>query len=364
MAKLTLPFALLCLAGAVAYPLLDSNPADTTIAVFTLVFMAAGVGWNIFSGYTGYIALGHAVYFGLGSYTIALACQHWQIPGGWKPFLIVPLAGLVAAAFAVPLGAVALRTRRHTFIVITIAMFFIFQNLALNLHTVTGGSAGLTLPFPLWSGASYNLPFYYVILGVVVLAAATSWWVRSSKFGLELLAIRDDEDRARGLGVRSAPLKLSAFALSAFFVGMAGAVNAYFIGSLYPTSAFDALFDVTIALMAFLGGLGTLAGPILGALLIIPAKQELPIFTSQLGISTEVSGGLYLILLGVLFLAVVLLLPQGIVPSITTLLAKLRGSHSTPVAPTPVAPTPVAPTPVEPTATPSPVALETGEAHA
>ncbi len=121
------------LAAFIAFPFVFSDPATTTIAVFTLFFAAAAVGWNIFSGYTGYIALGHAVYFGIGAYAMALLCQAWNIPAGYAPFFLLPLTGLIAAAFAVPFGWIALRTRRHTFVVITIATFFIMQLMAYNL---------------------------------------------------------------------------------------------------------------------------------------------------------------------------------------------------------------------------------------
>lgn len=326
-------FWLACLVGVSVFPLVFSNPATTTIAFFTLVFAAAGTAWNIFSGYTGYIALGHAAFFGLGCYTMAIACEWWNIPGGWEPFALVPLAGIVAAVFSVPVGVIALRTRRHTFVVITIALFFIFQLLAYNLRGLTNGSSGLSLPIPTWSGDQFNLPFYYVMLVILLLAIATSWFVRHSKYGLELLAIRDDEDRARGLGVRTGAAKLSAFVLSAFFVGMTGAVWAYFLESIYPPFAFDANFDVLIALMAFLGGLGTISGPLLGALIIIPAQQYLTLSFSQ--------NGLYLVFEGIVFLAVILLLPEGIVPAIRNrLLARLASRVATPVAPEPTAPPP------------------------
>src|SRR6266853_6874026 len=145
------------LAAFIAFPFVFSDPATTTIAVFTLMFAAAATGWNIFSGYTGYIALGHAAYFGLGAYALALMCQDWHIPGGYIPFLLVPVAGLVAAAFAIPMGWIALRVRRHTFVVITIAMFFILQLLAYNLTGLTNGSIGLNLPIPLdWGGDFFN----------------------------------------------------------------------------------------------------------------------------------------------------------------------------------------------------------------
>ena len=309
------------LAIAIAFPLVFSNPAVTTIAVFTLLFVAATTGWNIFSGYTGYIALGHAAYFGLGAYALAIMCQDWHIPGGYIPFLLVPVAGLVAAAFSVVLGWIALRVRRHTFVVITIAIFFIFQLLAYNLTGLTNGSIGLGLPIPTdWSGDFFNIPFYYAALVVVVIAIVISWWVRHSKYGLGLLAIRDDEDRALGLGVKAGPSKLAAFVISALIVGMVGAIWAYFVESIYPPSAFDATFDVAIALMAFLGGLGTIVGPILGALLLEPTQQY---FTLQFGQS-----GFYLVIYGALFLVVLLLLPQGVVPTLRARWTRLKATRS------------------------------------
>ncbi|HEX8990183.1 MAG TPA: branched-chain amino acid ABC transporter permease [Anaerolineales bacterium] len=301
---------LILLAAVLVFPLAFPNPAITTVAVFTLLFAAAATGWNIFSGYTGYIALGHAAYFGVGSYAIAILCQSWKIPGGTMPFLLVPLGGLAAAVFAVPLGWIALRTRRHAFIVITIATFFIMQLMAYNLRSVTNGSAGISLPLPpaSWTANVFNLPFYYAALIILVLALVVSWWVRNSKYGLGLLAIRDDEDRARGLGVSTGPFKLVAFVISAFIVGMVGALHAYFIGSIFPPFAFDALFDVVVALMSFLGGIGTLAGPILGAFILEPTQQY---FTLQFS-----NNGYYLVIYGVLFLVIILLLPEGIVPTV------------------------------------------------
>src|SRR5260370_9222258 len=292
----------------IVFPLVISNPAVTAIAVFALVFAVAATGWNIFSGYTGYIALGHAAYFGVGAYTITLASQAWNVPAGYAPFLLLPLAGLVAALFAIPLGWIALRTRRHTFVVITFATFFILQLMAYNLKGLTIGSTGLSLPLPGWSGDFCNVPFYYVTLLLLLFALGISWWVRNSKYGLGLLAIRDDEDRALGLGVKTGPSKLVAFVISAFFVGMVGALHVYFIGSLYPPFAFDALFDVAVGLMAFLGGLGTLAGPILCALILVPTQQY---FTLQFS-----ENGYYLVIFGILFLVIILLLPEGILPTI------------------------------------------------
>ncbi len=319
-------FWLLCLALAIVFPLVF-DPATTTIAFFTLTFAAAGTAWNIFCGYSGYIALGHAVFFGVGAFALALMCNSWNIPGGWQPFALLPLAGIIAALVAVPVGLIALRTRRHTFVVITIAFFFIFQLLAENnLFGLTNGTAGREYPIPPWDPNTYNLQFYYVILVILVLAVVTSWFVRHSKYGLELLAIRDDEERALGLGVRTEAVKLSAFVLSAFFVGMCGAVLEYYIGSVFFNSAFDAQFDVLIALMAFLGGLGTISGPLLGAIILEPIRQSLTISVGQ--------NGLNLVIEGALFIAVILLLPQGIVPAVSKLLFGRKAAETeTPVAP-------------------------------
>ena len=298
---------LVLLAFAAIFPLLFSNGETTSIAFFTLLFAAMVTGWNILTGYSGYISLGHAAYFGVGAYALALICKHWNVAAGYGVFLLVPVCGLIAAAISLPAGWICLRVRRHTFIVITIAVFFIAQLLSYNLTGFTNGSTGLDLPFPSqWSGDAFNVPFYYAVLALLLFAIAVSWWVRHSKFGLGLLAIRDDEDRAKGLGVKTELSKASAFVISALIVGMAGALWAYFIGAVYPASAFDPNFDIAIALMGFLGGMGTITGPIVGALLLEPMHQYLAANYPSL----------YLILYGVLFLGVLLLLPRGILPTL------------------------------------------------
>ena len=299
----------------IIFPLVVANQTDTSIAVFALVFAVAASAWNMFSGYSGYLALGHAVFFGSGGYAVALMARDWHVAGGWPVFALLPLGGVVAGLIAIPVGLVALRTRRHTFVVVTIAIFFIFQLAAYNLG-FTGGTSGLTLPFAPFSAANYNEPFYYVALVILALTVAVSWTVRRSRFGLQLLAIRDDEDRALGLGVRTRRIKLSAFVLSAIPVGMIGGLYFYFIGQIYPQFGFDPLFDISIALMAFLGGLGTIVGPVLGALVLESLQQYLTQSFSN--------NGVYLIAYGVLFLAVILVLPRGVVPGVSGWLERRR----------------------------------------
>jgi branched-chain amino acid transport system permease protein len=154
---------------------------------------------------------------------------------------------------------------------------------------------------------------------MLILAVGVSWWIRNSKFGLGLLAIRDDEDRALGLGVKTGPSKLIAFVISAFFVGMVGGLHAYYQESIFPAFAFDPLFDIAIALMGFLGGMGTLSGPILGAIILEPTQRY---FTMQFS-----SNGYYLIIYGGLFLAIILLLPEGIIPTINKFWLRWKASR-------------------------------------
>jgi branched-chain amino acid transport system permease protein len=298
-------------AALVLFPLVFTNPAVTSVGVFAVMFLLAVSGWNIFSGYSGYIALGHAVFFGIGQYTVALFALHLHMKGGWDLFALMPLAGIIAAIAAVPIGFLLLRVRKHTFIVLTIAVMFIFQLFAFNLRSFTGGSQGLQVPAPNWQGSSYNVPFYYVGLAAAALAIAVSWWVRRSKYGLGLLAIRDDEERARSLGIHTTRTKLIAFSLSALFVGAAGALYAPFVGSVFPQFAFDPLFDLELAVMAFTGGLGTLVGPALGAIVIESLQQY---FQLEFG-----GQNVFLIAYGLLFVVILRLLPAGVVPSLAQL---------------------------------------------
>ena len=304
------------------FPLLIGDPSTDSIAVEVLLLTGAAVAWNIFSGYTGYISLGHATYYGLGAYILALGCQRWHIPGGYGPFLLLPLAGLGAGVFSIPLGWIALRTRQYTFMIITIAIFFIFQLLAYNLLGLTGGSTGIFLPFPTWNYDLLTVPFYYVALALLLLVILVSWWIRNAKYGLVLLAIRDDEDRVRSLGIRVGWYKLGAYVLSAALTGMIGALAIYFAGLITPSSAFDQTLDISIITMTFFGGFGTVMGPIVGGLVLEPLQTYL---NQQLGIA---GSGINQILFGCFLLVVILLLPQGIVPSLHKRWSVWRASHN------------------------------------
>ncbi|HEU5421140.1 MAG TPA: branched-chain amino acid ABC transporter permease [Streptosporangiaceae bacterium] len=316
------------LAAAAAFPLVFTNATVTNFGVVTLIFVAVASAWNLFSGYSGYLSLGHAVFFGTGAYVTGVAARDWQLAGNGV-FGLLPLAAAAAAVLAVPLGLVGLRVRRHTFVVITIAYFFIAQLAASNL-AVTGGSSGLLAPVPGYAAATFNNPFYYVALVLAAGTVALSWAVRRSALGLQLRAIRDDEDRAAGLGVRVTAVKLTAFTVSALITGAAGGLWFYFLGQAYPQFAFDPLFDLAVVLMAFFGGLGTVAGPVLGALVLEPAQLYLTLqFTN---------GYLSEILLGLLLLVVLRFLPRGVLPAGAELLTRARARPRRAAAARPRAP--------------------------
>jgi branched-chain amino acid transport system permease protein len=300
---------------AAIFPLVFNGQLTTFYAVITLLFVGAVVAWNLFSGYSGYISLGHAVFFGVGAYTVGLIVSHQGLTGG-VVFALMPLGGLAGAAVAVPFGLIALRVRRHTFVVVTIAVFFIFQNMAFNL-AFTNGNGGVSAPFQSWNPATSNNPFYYMALGIAVFAVALSWLMRRSKFGLQLRAIRDDEDRARGLGVKPMRVKLAAFVVSALIVGTIGALWWDFIFQVLPETGFDPSLDLSWALMGFLGGFGTVWGPVIGALILEP----LQLWTTQ-NFSTNPYIGE--IALGGLFLLVIIFLPRGLLPTGKDWLTALR----------------------------------------
>jgi branched-chain amino acid transport system permease protein len=303
-------------AVVIAFPQVFTNPAVTNYGVFALIFITAASAWNIFSGNTGYISLGQAVFYGSGAYAMGIAAQDWHI-SGTEAFALLPLAAAVGAAIAVPFGLIALRVRRHTFIVITIAVFFIFQLMAYNL-SFTHGTIGMNAPFLSWPASGYNTPFYYVALAVAAGTIAIAWLIRRSRFGLQLRAIRDDEDRARGLGVKAMRVKLTSFVISGAITATIGAVWFFYTTQVQPNTGFDPTFDLTIVLMAFLGGYGSIAGTVLGALIIEPG-------TLWLNSQPQFSGG-YLseILLGGVFLLVVLFMPRGIVPTVGEYITKIR----------------------------------------
>ena len=338
----------LAIVGAfAAFPFVFNEHWLVNIGIFTLMYAALATAWNMFAGYSGYISLGHVAFFGIGAYTLANAFStssplhgsatsfeshaFVSIGGGYRPFYVLPLIGLGVALVSVPIGWIALRTRAITFAIVTLTLLFVFQNLAFNLRGLTNGSSGLSMPTPGFDVGSYERPFYLAMLGVLALGLLLSWHIRKDKLGLMLFAIREDEEKARGLGVRTTGVKLIVFALSAGLTAMAGGIWAYYLTYIYPEYAVDPLVMIGSVLPVFLGGRGTLWGPVLGALILVPAQQYM---AYRLGASE-----FYLVGYAAVFVVILLVLPRGILPSLADAYERwrFRGARMAPPEEVPAA---------------------------
>lgn len=284
--------------------------------VFTLMFAVMSSAWNLLGGFAGYPSLGHVAFFGIGAYAEVLWFHHHAINSGYEPFWILPLIGIGVALVGLPVAALSMRTRADVFAIVTITLLFVVQTLAFNLRGLTGGAQGASItsaPFP---ADTYEQPFYYVLLLLLAVAMGLTWAGMRSKVGLSLAAVRADEDKAAGIGVRVQTVKLLAFCVSVGLTGMVGAIWAYYESFIYPQFAVDPLITVAIVLMTFLGGRATLWGPVLGAFILELAQQY---FAYSLGGSQ-----FYLIAYALVFLVVMLVVPRGILPSIQDRLRQRR----------------------------------------
>jgi ABC-type branched-subunit amino acid transport system ATPase component/ABC-type branched-subunit amino acid transport system permease subunit len=285
------------------FPILSDDLYYQNMIILSMVFAIGAVGLNIITGYAGYISLGQGAFIGLGAYTVGICVTDI----GGSPWVWVPVAGVVAGALAALLGVVAMRARGHAFVILTIAFLFLVQLLATNWDGLTNGTGGITLPIPTWSVEYQYWPFYYTLMALLAVSLVASWWIRRNKFGMGLIAIREDEDKAATVGVSTPTYKILAFAASAVFVGMAGGVYGYYISFIDPLGMFNILLSVQIILSLLLGGRATLWGPVLGAFIIEWLNE-----TSN----NEFGGGnARLLIFGGLLVLVVLLLPRGIIPT-------------------------------------------------
>ncbi|HET7043904.1 MAG TPA: branched-chain amino acid ABC transporter ATP-binding protein/permease [Gaiellaceae bacterium] len=303
-----------------AYPLVSDDLFYQNMIMLTLLLAIMASGWNVLAGFGGYVSLGQSVFLGIGAYATALFSL--KVAPGASPFWFVPVAAVVAAAAAAAIGPALMRTRGHSFVILTIAVLFIGQLVALNERSLTNGSHGLTLPLPMWNIAYQNWPFYYPLFGLLCLAVLTSWWIRRTKLGMGLLAIREDEDKAASVGVQTSIYKLLGFIASAVWIGAAGGLYGYYLTFIEPVGMFDIVISVQIVLAALLGGRGTIWGPVLGAFLLEPLNE----YSNQ-----SISANWRLIIFGGLLAAVVLVLPRGIIPTVTRLVAarRLKGGAAT-----------------------------------
>jgi ABC-type branched-subunit amino acid transport system ATPase component/ABC-type branched-subunit amino acid transport system permease subunit len=312
--------AVACLA---VIPLASNNLYYQNLLILTFVLAIGASGWNIMGGYAGYISMGNSAFIGLGAYTTGILAAKHNV----SPFVGCLVGGLVCAVAAAVLSLVTRRTRGMYFVIVTFAALQLLAVVATTWTGLTGGSQGLALPLPKWSLSYQNWPFYYPLLGLLIVTVAISAMVRGSKLGLGLFAIQDDEDKVTGLGLRNAIYKMIAFVLGGTFVGIAGGIYAYYVSFLNTSAVFDVVTSVLIVLATLLGGRGTVWGPVIGAFVLEPLAN----FTTT-NVGGANAGAVRLLLFGGLLGGVVLFLPRGVLPTASTLWHRVVARRSAPPA--------------------------------
>lgn len=301
------------------FPLLVSDPYFLHLAILFLLWVVLGGSWNLLGGYAGQISFGHAAFFGMGAYTSSLLFTR----GGVPPWPGMLLAGLAAVLLAIPMGWICFRLRGPFFALSMLALSEFLRLVALNWRSLTEGAVGILLP-PFFLG---KLPYYYIIVAVAAATLLVTRLVVDSKLGFYLVAIREDQDAAEALGIDTTSYKLVALILSAFFTGMGGSFYANYMAYIDPSIVFS-IVDLSIAmiLVAVLGGMGTLWGPPVGALVIVGLSE---LFRAYFAAA-------HLIIYGLLIILVILFLPEGIVGSLQQrwLRSPLKASEDA-VAPAP-----------------------------
>ncbi len=298
-----------------AFPVVSDDAYYENMIILSLVFAIGASGLNIIMGYAGYVSLGQGAFIGLGGYTIGVLASKIEGPSPW---LWVPVAGLVTAILAIGLGLVSLRSSGAAFVIITVAFLFLTGVIATNWVGLTNGTSGLTLPLPTWDRDIMNWPFYYTLILLLALQLLLSWWIRRTKLGMGLMAIRGDETKAATIGISLPVNKIIGFVASSVFVGMAGAVYGYYLTFIDPRGMFGILLSVQIVLSVLVGGNGTLWGPVLGAFLIEPLNE---IANNNFG-----GGNVRLFLFGGLLVASVMWLPRGILPTVEQMWQRRRAA--------------------------------------
>jgi branched-chain amino acid transport system permease protein len=283
-------------------PFLTERTDIITWFTFTLLYITLSQSWNIIGGFTGQQNLGHAAFFGIG----ALTTRYLWLYG--LPLPLALLAGALATAlFALIIGFPAFRLKGVYFIIGTLVLAEILR---IIFDTVLPRAN--VLPSKLLN--TYSLtPRYYLCLVVAGLAVALVYWISRSKLGLGLMSIREDEDAAEAAGVNVQKYKLLAFLISTSMAGLAGGLYAYYAAAAQPGYLFAPVWTFDAVIIVFVGGVGTILGPIIGSVFFVLIKQLLSLY---------LPGGFHVLVFGILFIIVVLFLPGGLVG----LMAKLRGA--------------------------------------
>ncbi len=291
--KILRPISLVLLIIILAY-LPSVIEKDKTINLLILIFLYISLAssWNILGGYTGQTSLGHAAFFGLG----ALATRLLWIKG-FPLFPSILAGGLLAVAFSLLIGAPAFRLKGVYFAIGTLALAQILSVTVSNLFpTITS--------IPVQDLVNYQLaPRYYLFLGLAILIVGAAYLLANSRLGLGMMAVREEEDAAESLGISALRHKLLALAFSAFFTGLAGGAFAFYHVSYYFQFPFTPIWSLDMLTMVYIGGTGTVLGPIVGAVFFVGMREFM----------VRNLGEYHLIVFGTMFVLVVLFLPGGII---------------------------------------------------
>lgn len=321
----------LALAGLLAIPRFVDSPYALHMMILLFLSVMMGQSWNILGGYAGQHSVGHAAYFGVGAYTTMMLMHSQQIPpwlGVWAGMGLVIIVALI-------IGSICFRLRGPYFVLASIAVAEILRLSAINLTTLTNGAEGILVteipPFKI--GATLvtdfitKVPFYYIGLALVVLTIATTYLVQHSKLGYFFQAIREDQDAAHSLGIPIALYKNIALVISAVLTSLAGSFYGIYVGFVDPPTVLGLDVSVQIMLICIIGGMGTIWGPVLGSLVLVPLSEALRsnMITEGLVkigmVNAESKVGLFLkenlshahvLLYGILVVLVILFMPDGL----------------------------------------------------
>ena len=259
--KLSPPLIIAVVIGLLIVPF--AGVSGYIIRLFAMIFFWIGKTgcWNIISGYTGYIDFGAVGYYGIGSYVTAILMSK-----GHVPFLVsILISGIVSALIALPIGLPTLRLKGAYFGIATLAFAEAMKQIILEFDKTVGinffeGPHGITLPI-----GPKNEFFYSIGLVVMVAVIGITYWIKRSKFGYALRAIHEAEHAAELSGVDTLRAKIKAYMISAFFLGVIGGIEAYWLTYITPHMVFDVLITIQMVVMSLLGGIGTVFGPVVGA---------------------------------------------------------------------------------------------------
>lgn len=298
---------------------------SVNMLVITLVWATTAQAWNIMSGYTGQFSFGHAAFFGVGAYATIILVREFAI----SPWVGMAVGSLVAAAYGLLVGGLTFRyeLEGHYFALATLAFAELTRFLFTNVSEL-GGASGFFKPLPREYAEGPGLvafqfldqlPYYYVILGFLVVVTAVSLVVHHSQLGFYLFAIREDERAAAAVGVPAYRYKLFGVSLSAFFTAWPGAFWAMYFDTIRPNTVFDLLVNVEVLLPAIVGGIGTVVGPIVGSFVVTPVSELVRQSVELAGLNNAIYG--------IVLVGIVLYSPNGVVswPGRTWRLLQERG---------------------------------------